>query len=123
MAERTIKPCVDCKGGGGHFKGDLCIRCRAKADGEQCKKCGSPWVYIHARMSDDKPRVPLCKPCCYAYVRLCGYMEDIPEVIQRMKDLAPKKESGVPDLSQQKTAPPKTATRHQLRNKDQNEMF
>lgn len=78
--------CVKCGDHGGYHKGDLCIRCAAAEAGEKCSKCGSPWVYIHAFMTEAKPRVPFCKPCCYAYIKLCGYADDLPILLKKMKD-------------------------------------
>lgn len=78
--------CIKCGDKGGYYEGELCVRCNARALGEKCEKCGSPWVYIHAKMSEKKQRVPLCKPCCYSYIKLCGYLDDLPILLKRMND-------------------------------------
>lgn len=84
ISEIRGTPCNNCDGMGGHLNG-LCIRCNALRLGEGCEKCSSPWIYIHAFMSETKPRVPLCKPCCYAYIKLCGYADDLPLLLERMR--------------------------------------
>lgn len=84
MTEEIL--CTSCGSPGGYHPGQLCLRCDAATRNEKCGKCGSPWIYIHALMREDKPRVPLCKPCCYAYIKLCGYLDDTEAIYQRMKD-------------------------------------
>lgn len=76
LTEAVKVLCSKCDGPGGHLDG-LCIRCKGIELNEKCGKCGSPWIYIHAFMNDKKPRVPMCKPCCYSYIRLCGFMDDV----------------------------------------------
>lgn len=109
QTERETVKCVQCDSTGAYFKGQLCVRCHAQVVGEKCAKCGSPWVYIHAFMSEKKPTVPLCKPCTYAYIKLCGYMEDVEEVNRRMKeydDARKEKERPQPE-EEAKVAPKK----------------
>lgn len=77
--------CKKCNEPGGHADG-LCIRCKAIELEEKCAKCGSPWIYIHAFMSEKKPRVPLCKPCCYAYIKLSGYADDLNVLLAKMRE-------------------------------------
>lgn len=60
-------------------------------------------------MSDQKPRVPLCKPCCYTFIDLSGYLDDVDEIRERSK------------LSQKKSSKTASAETPKLKEKDDHE--
>lgn len=115
--------CTECKMPTyGSRKDGKCSVCGARADGEKCGGCGSPWIYMPYYL-DKKWR---CRPCVSAIIDENGWLNDMDALVEGMKtaDERARTEAAENEAKQEKIAAQvKKATARKTKPKQEEGLF